>query len=392
MTDHPEKKPLIAIACGGTGGHLFPGLAIGEQLAARGCSVSLLISPKPVDQQAVQGVTGMRICTLPAIGLSGGKRIAFIRGFVASYRAARKLFQDTGPDAVLAMGGFTSAPPMLAGKLTGATIFLHESNTIPGRANRWLARMVDQAFVGFAQTLNRLKTRQVTITGTPVRAQFRARDAAGCHAALQLAPERPVLLIMGGSQGASGVNSLVLDALPLLAKLIPTLQYFHVAGPNDAARVKEVYATLKLPAAVHSFFAEMDLALGAAVAAVSRAGASSLAELAAMRLPAVLIPFPAATDNHQFHNARAYEETGAALLLEEKSARPERLAEMVSGIVADASARERMRAALGKWDAPRAAEEIAEHMLSAIAKIREARAGKSEPSASASQRHTAAIA
>jgi UDP-N-acetylglucosamine--N-acetylmuramyl-(pentapeptide) pyrophosphoryl-undecaprenol N-acetylglucosamine transferase len=354
--------------------------------------VSLLISPKEVDQQAVQRTTGMRICTLPAVGLSGGQRIAFIRGFVASYRAARKLFKADRPDAVLAMGGFTSAPPVLAGKSFGAQTFLHESNTIPGRANRWLSRIVDQTFVGFPQTASRFKTRNMTITGTPVRARFRARDANACRAALQLAPDRPVLLVMGGSQGATGVNNLMIEALPLLAKLVPALQYFHIAGPNDARAVKEIYSSLHLAATVHSFFAEMDLALGAATVAVSRAGASSLAELAAMRLPAVLIPFPAATGNHQFHNARAFEETSAALLVEEKSARPERFAEMISGMIADASERERMRAALGRWDAPRAAEEIAERMLSVIAKAREARANKSEPSSPGSQRHTAAVA
>jgi UDP-N-acetylglucosamine--N-acetylmuramyl-(pentapeptide) pyrophosphoryl-undecaprenol N-acetylglucosamine transferase len=226
----------------------------------------------------------------------------------------------------------------------------------------------------------------------PVRPQFRTRDTAACRNALQLALDRPVLLVMGGSQGATGVNNLVIEALPFLAKQLPALQYFHVAGPNDARRVKEAYAALDLPAAVQSFFGGMDSALSSATVAVSRAGASSLAELAAARLPSVLVPFPAAMDNHQFHNARAFEETGAALLLEEKGARPERLVEMISGIVADASARERMRAALSKWDAPHAAEEIAERMLSAVAKAREARAKKCEPSPSGPQRHTAAVA
>src|ERR1700742_2809014 len=149
MNPPAEKKPFIAIACGGTGGHLFPGLAVAEQLKQRGCDITLLISPKEVDQKSVQAAREMRIETLPAVGLVRGSRLAFLRGFAQSYRAARKLFKQNPPDAVLAMGGFTSAPPVLAGKFMGARTFLHESNTIPGRANRWLSRFVQEAFVGF---------------------------------------------------------------------------------------------------------------------------------------------------------------------------------------------------------------------------------------------------
>src|SRR5690349_16409185 len=135
-----QTKPLITIACGGTGGHLFPGIAVGEQLIQRGCAVSLLISPKEVDQQAVKSASGMSIATLPAVGLVRGSRLACFKGFFESARAARKLFRQTRPQAVLAMGGFTSAPPILVARGMGIPTFLHESNTIPGRANRWLSR------------------------------------------------------------------------------------------------------------------------------------------------------------------------------------------------------------------------------------------------------------
>ena len=110
----PAQAPKIAIACGGTGGHFFPGVAVGEQLVRRGCDVTLLISPKDVDQQAAQKISGMTIVTLPAVGLSGGKKIAFLRGFIQSYRAARNHFRNHPTHAVLEMGGFTSAPPVLA--------------------------------------------------------------------------------------------------------------------------------------------------------------------------------------------------------------------------------------------------------------------------------------
>ena len=128
-------------------------------------------------------------------------------------------------------------------------------------------------------------------------------------------------------------------------------------------KVLKAYAALKLKALVHPFFAEMELALGAATAAVSRAGASSLAELAAMRVPAVLVPYPAATDNHQFHNARAFEATGAARLLEQKTATPELLVQLVLDLIEKPAVHENMRNALAQWHAPRAAEQIAEAML-----------------------------
>ena len=367
MTHDGATSPFAAIACGGTGGHLFPGLAVAEQLAKRGCEVALLISPKEVDQQAVKSASGMQIVTLPAVALQGGRRIAFLRGFVQSYRASNKLFRQRPPQAVLAMGGFTSAPPVLAARKSGAQTFLHESNTIPGRANRWLSRVADQAFVGFPQAAAHLHTRNVTVTGTPVRSQFQRRDPAVCRVALGFDPARPLVLVMGGSQGASGVNAAVLQALPLLAKCSPDLQGLHLSGPNDVEKLKQAYAAQNLRALVHPFFAEMELALGAATVAISRAGASSLAELAAMRVPSVLLPFPSAADNHQFHNARAFEETGAARLLEQKSATPEKLARLVSELIENAAACEAMQAALARWHAPKAAEQIAEQMISAVA-------------------------
>ncbi len=318
-----STTPAVAIACGGTGGHLFPGLAVGQQLMQRGCAVTLLVSPKEVDQLAVQTASGMDVVTLPAVGLTRGRWIRFLSGYCQSYWSARKLFQARPPRAVLAMGGFTSVPPVAAGRKFGAATFLHESNTIPGKANRWLSRKVDQAFVGFPAAAFGLRTRRVLTTGTPVRPQFQPKDAAICRAVLGLEPLRPVLLVMGGSQGASAINELVLQTLPRLVDRAPELQLLHLAGSKDVDKVRNQCAAHKLKAVVLPFLAEMEFALGAATVAVNRAGASSLAELAAMRVPPVLIPLPTAADNHQFHNARAFEETGAARLLEQGLATPE---------------------------------------------------------------------
>ena len=365
MTAPDTKTPYVAIACGGTGGHLFPGLAVAQELKQRGCDVALLISPKDVDQQAVKFAQGMDVFTLPALALQNGNYFGFAAGFLKSFFATRKIFNRRRPVAVLAMGGFTSAPPVFAAKDTGIKTFLHESNTIPGRANRILSRFVDGAFIGFPETAKRLKKKNVTTTGTPVRPQFQPQDAAKCRSALGLEPKLPTILVVGGSQGASGLNQMILSALPLLAG--KNWQWLHLTGARDFEKVKAAYAERGLKSVVKPFLAEMDVALGAATAAVSRAGASSLAEIAAMRLPSLLVPFPAAADNHQFFNGNAFEKTGAAKLLEQKSATPERVAGILCELVENEVARAEIQNALAQWHEPRAAEKIAEAILQAVA-------------------------
>jgi len=378
MISHGTKTPSVAIACGGTGGHLFPGLAVAAELKQRGCAVSLLVSPKQVDQEAVKSARELAVFTLPAVALQNRNYIAFGISFVRSLFAARKLFVRRRPDAVLAMGGFTAAPPIFAAKDMSGKTFLHESNTIPGRANRFLARFVDEAFVGFPDAAGRLRAKKVSVTGTPVRPEFQRGEAAveearaggrpigdfKCRVALGLDPNRPTVLVVGGSQGASGLNELVLAALPSLAQ--KGWQWLHLTGGKDFEKVQGAYAALAVKAVVKPFLAEMDVALGAATTAVSRAGASSLAELAAMRLPAVLVPYPVAADNHQFHNARAFEATRAARLLEQKGARPETLASLLCELMEDEQSRATVKSALGQWHAPHAAEQIAENILAAI--------------------------
>lgn len=361
------RPPFVAIACGGTGGHLFPGLAIAGQLKQHGCDVALLVSPKQVDQQAVKTARDLEIFTLPAVGLQNHNYPAFAGSFVKSLLAARKIFRRRRPDAVLAMGGFTGAPPVFVAKDMSAKTFLHESNTIPGRANRFLARFVDEAFVGFPDAAGRLRTKKISATGTPVRPQFSPDSrlaASNSRVLLGLDPQCPTVLVVGGSQGASGLNALIVSALPLLAG--KNWQWLHLTGANDCAKVQAAYAAHRLKAVVKPFLAEMDLALGAATATVSRAGASSLAELAAVRLPSLLVPYPAAADNHQFFNARAFEATRASRLLEQKGARAETLASLLVELMEDESSRATIQAALAQWHAPRAAEQIAETILAVI--------------------------
>jgi UDP-N-acetylglucosamine--N-acetylmuramyl-(pentapeptide) pyrophosphoryl-undecaprenol N-acetylglucosamine transferase len=364
MNFSADKPPFVVIACGGTGGHLFPGLAVAEELKGRGCKIVLFISPKDVDQQAVKSARAMEIFTLPAVGLQNQNYFSFASSFWKSFRASQKIFRQQKPDAVLAMGGFTSAPPILAARKFGAKTFLHESNTIPGRANRFLSRFVDEAFVGFPEAAARLRARKVSVTGTPVRPQFQPRNAAECRAALGLEPDCPTILVMGGSQGASGLNEMILSALPLLADR--NWQWLHLTGAADFEKVKQTYASRGFKAFVKPFFAEMDLALGVATVSVSRSGASSLAEIAAMRLPSLLVPYPTAADNHQFFNAFAFEKTGAARVLEQKDSTPEKVAALLRELIEDSVVRGKVQTVLAQWHKPKAAEQIAESILDAI--------------------------
>jgi UDP-N-acetylglucosamine--N-acetylmuramyl-(pentapeptide) pyrophosphoryl-undecaprenol N-acetylglucosamine transferase len=366
MNSVVARKPFVAIACGGTGGHLFPGIAVAEELKKRGCEIALLISPKEIDQQAVKSARDFEIFTLPAVGLQNRNYFSFAKNFWKSFCAARKFFCRKKPDAVLAMGGFTSAPPILAAKLFRAKTFLHESNTVPGRANHLLARFVDEAFVGFSESAGKLCAKKTVKTGTPVRAEFfqSAIDNRQSAIALGLDLNFPIILVVGGSQGASGLNEMILFALPLLVG--KNWQWLHLTGANDFEKVRNSYTAQKIKAIVKPFLAEMDLALSAATVCVSRAGASSLAEIAATRLPSLLVPFPAAVDNHQFFNARAFEKTGAARMLEQKNSSPEKIATILLELVGNEKIRSEMQSALAQWHAPKAAEQIAENILSAI--------------------------
>jgi UDP-N-acetylglucosamine--N-acetylmuramyl-(pentapeptide) pyrophosphoryl-undecaprenol N-acetylglucosamine transferase len=210
-----------------------------------------------------------------------------------------------------------------------------------------------------------LKTKKAAITGTPVRPQF-FQPAIGNRQsaiALGLDPHLPTVLVVGGSQGARGLNDLILSALPLLKD--KGWQWLHLTGAADFEKVEAAYPALGICAVVKPFLAEMNLALGAATACVSRAGASSLAEIAAMRLPSALVPLPTSADNHQYFNAVAFEKTGAAKLLNQKSSPPEKVAAIITELMENAPARRQIQDALGQWHAPQSAEQIAEEILAA---------------------------
>jgi UDP-N-acetylglucosamine--N-acetylmuramyl-(pentapeptide) pyrophosphoryl-undecaprenol N-acetylglucosamine transferase len=220
--------------------------------------------------------------------------------------------------------------------------------------------VVDAGFVGFPSASTRLRTERIWVTGTPVRPEFRSATRGTACAALGLDAGRPVLLVMGGSQGARGVNQLVTSAVPGLAERFPSLQFCHLTGVSDQDAVRAAYAAAGVPALIQPFSDRMDQLMAAATVAVSRSGASSLAELAAVRLPAILVPYPNATDNHQQLNADVYASAGAARILSQATASPEDLISGVSDLLRNPHLLASMREALAGLDVPDAAERIAD--------------------------------
>lgn len=358
--------PFYLIACGGTGGHLFPGIAVAERLVNAGARVALVVSSKTVDQEAVKAVRHMEVWTLQSATGSHGSVMRFLgglKGLVGSVRELRERMGGDKPLAVLGMGGFTSAAPVLCGKMRRSRVFLHEANAVPGRATRWLGRMADEVLLYFPEAVERLGGVRTRVVGMPVRSQFEAADAGACRISFGLDPDRPVLLVMGGSQGAKSINELVERALPGLQKRFATLQYLHLTGPTDFERMSAVYRKMGVRAVVRPFLTEMEWALGAAEVALSRAGGSSLAEFAAMSVPSILVPYPHASDDHQRANAEAFRRTGAALVLEAEGAGTEALERMLGSVLEDAETAHRMRAALGRWHQAGATEKVAELLL-----------------------------
>ena len=353
------ETPLVSIACGGTGGHFFPGVAAARELQAQGARVSLWISSKNVDCQAVMTVPDLEHYELPAVGYNWKRPWQFLLGMRASMRTVREQMKLDTPRAVLAMGGFTAAAPILEGQKLGAVTFLHESNAVAGRANRFLSRWVDEVFLGFDQTKELFKCKSLINTGTPVRKQFREAKMEESRRCLGFGLDKPLVLVLGGSQGARGVNRLVIQAMGR----IPEVQILHLCGPHDLSEVNSAYASRKNCVQTHAFMADMPSAMGAATVVITRAGASSLAELAAAGVPAIVIPLPSSVDEHQLANAHAVVAEGGGVIAEEDNTSPEHLAHIVSDLINNKKKTESMAVGMRKLDRPDAAKVIATRIM-----------------------------
>lgn len=316
---------------------MFPALAVGEVLLDRGHEVLIFISEKEVDALATTGRSEFRFETLPGVGLPkllSPAVLTFFKRFNASLAPCRKILAEFQPTAVLGMGGFTSTPPILAGKLRGVPTFVHESNAIPGKANKLNARLVSVVLLGFEECRKHFGSATCEVVGTPVRRSLIQKKPRG--AALQtlgLQEDLVTILVMGGSQGAHGINEAVARALPALAGA--RVQFIHLTGPQDEALTVANYRRANIPAHVAPFCHAMEDVYSAADLVMARSGAASLAELAHFGLPSILVPYPYAAEDHQTRNAEIFQKNGAAEMLPEGEISGDTLGQRMKSLATD---------------------------------------------------------
>lgn len=352
------KSLKILIACGGTGGHLFPGIAVAEALRARGYEVMLLISEKKVDAEASAKYAHLRFETVPAVAKPATlspRMLPFLWKLCGSISRCKKIIRAFQADAVLGMGGFTSLPPVYAGHRLGLKTFIHDSNARPGRANVMTSRFCTRVFLGLAAARPFFPARETVVTGTPVRPEIThlpSREEGA--AALGLDPTLLTLLVTGGSQGARRLNELCAEAA---AAWPPNTQVLHIAGALDFQRVSEI--SKDRPAyKVLGFCDQMPAAYAVADLVIARSGASSLTEIASAGHPSILVPYPHAADDHQTRNAEVFSEAGAAVLIQESSLDAEKLADLAISILQDLPTYKRMAKAARALAVPDAADQI----------------------------------
>ena len=351
----------IVIACGGTGGHLFPGIAVAQALRNRGHESLLLISEKEIDALASEGYSELKFEKVPAIGLPkllSPAALKFGFRFVSTYRRCAGIVKSFDADAVLGMGGFTSMPPIMAGRRRKMKAFIHESNAIPGKANRLTARWVDTVLLGLEECAQHFPGRETRTVGTPLREAMTA--AVDRAEALEFfgfdRDEKKTIFIMGGSQGARGVNRGVAEAL---SEFDPEgVRIIHITGKGEYETVKEALGKSDIEHYISPFCPRMELGYELADLAIARSGASSLTELAAFGVPSILIPYPYAAEDHQTRNAEVFSKRKAAILMKEEELSRRCLGKVVNDLFEDPQTLARLGDAMSELAVRDAAENI----------------------------------
>ncbi len=358
-----SDRPMLMIAGGGTGGHVLAGVAVaeawkeqhGQQVAvifvgARGGMEEKLVP------RAGYPLTLLRLGALNGVGLLAKLRTLCLLPF--SFLRSAALLIRHRPTAVLGVGGYASGPLLLVarilsflGILNSRTAIL-EQNSVPGLTNRILGKLTSLIFCAFPGMEGRFPASKVRTTGNPIRANFQPMAPAS--------RDPFTVFIFGGSQGAVGINSLVIDALPLFSDMLEHLRFIHQTGERDYARVKEAHERAGTRARVEKFIYDMGDCYQQASLLICRSGSSTLAEIAAVGRAAVLVPFPAASDNHQEVNARVLVDAGAAMLLLQGKSMGLDLARIVRSSFQDPTAIEKMESAVRRFYRPGAAREIAQ--------------------------------
>lgn len=319
------------IAGGGTGGHLFPGVAVAREIQKRypGADILFVGAEKGIEVRLVPN-EGFALRTLPIGGLKGkGLQLALKNavGMVGGLIKAKRILKEFNPDVVIGVGGYASFPMLGAAILSGRPRLIMEQNSIPGLANRTLGRWVDFAAVTDSHTAPYFGKRAV-VTGNPVRPQFKS-----------IPPKAHVppftVLVFGGSQGAKSINSAVTGALDSLSDLKARLRFVHQTGERQIDDVRRAYESAGFAADVRAFFNNFHEQYAAADVIVSRSGATTVAEIKAAGRAAILIPFPFATDDHQRKNARAMVDEKAAVMIDDADLNGPRLAEELRALLLD---------------------------------------------------------
>jgi UDP-N-acetylglucosamine--N-acetylmuramyl-(pentapeptide) pyrophosphoryl-undecaprenol N-acetylglucosamine transferase len=316
------------MVAGATGGHIFPALAVAEELRVRGAHrersgvkyvIEFLGTERPLEARLIPGA-GFPFHAIKAAGLKGIGGFQGLRNLMLLPRTAlgtARILRDFGPQVVVGVGGYLAGPAMVEAALTDIPTLLIEPNALPGFTNRVLAPVVSLAAVNFEQTA-RFYGGKARVTGLPVRAAFHAIPGKRHVAPFSL-------LVVGGSQGSRAINQVMVQCAPLLKREFGQLEVVHQTGQTDYNAVREAFLEHGVNAHVYAFIDDMPGALAQADLVVSRAGAAAVSELAAAGRAAILIPFPAAADQHQLANARAMEQAGGARVILQAELTPERL-------------------------------------------------------------------
>ncbi len=349
----------ILIAGGGTGGHVFPGLALAEEVVTRHPGNDAVFVGTALGLEAlVVPAAGFPIELIEVRGLKGKGWLAGLKNLVLLPRAflqSLRILRRWRPDVVVGVGGYASGPLVLAAWTLRIPTAVQEQNAVAGLTNRLLGHVVDAAFTAFPEAAASFPAGKALQLGNPIRRQLLESfmHPSGGEAV-------PGMLVFGGSQGAHALNMRVIEALPHLADLRGHLRIVHQTGGRDREAVARGYQAVGFQAEVREFIEDMAGAYAAADLVVCRAGATTLAELTVCRKPSILIPFAAAADNHQVINAMSLLDAGAAVVIEERDLTGELLASEIRAILAHPERREAMARAAGRLGSPAAASEIAD--------------------------------